>query len=165
MIDPMSLATVAGLGIKGLTEGAVQAINTKETQRTIRMQYGLNAAYDAGLCIQTIVVACQDHKNLVEQEQSKRQEIFKQETITLEKIRSQRDIFLTFLDASFDERERNFARLFDVLDRAIVSGDTQQVALILNQITDLAKSSPFKELQDLSKVQTALADSEHEWKF
>ncbi|PZO13706.1 MAG: hypothetical protein DCF25_15760 [Leptolyngbya foveolarum] len=74
-------------------------------------------------------------------------------------------MFLAFLDASFDERERNFVRLFNVIDKAMVSGDAQQVALILNQITDLAKSSPFKELQNLSKVQTALADPEHEWKF
>lgn len=165
MIDPMSFATVAGIGIKGLAEGAVQAFNAKETQRTIRTQNNIGAAYDAGLCIQTIIVACLDHQNVATQEKSKRREIVKQERIALGKIKSQRDIFLAFLDASFDERERNFVRLFDVLDKSMVSGDTQQVALILNQITDLAKSSPFKELQNLSKVQMALADPEHEWKF
>lgn len=165
MIDPMSFATVAGIGIKGLAEGAVQIVNAKETQRTIRMQNNVSAAYDAGLFIQTIVVACLDYQNVATQEKSKRREIVKQERIALGKIKSQRDIFLAFLDASFDERERNFVRLFNVIDKAMVSGDAQQVALILNQITDLAKSSPFKELQNLSKVQTALADPEHEWKF
>jgi len=86
MIDPMSFATVAGIGIRGLAESAVQAVNAKETQRTIRMQNNISAAYDAGLCIQTIVVAWQDHQNVVEQEKSKRQEIAERERSILEKI-------------------------------------------------------------------------------
>lgn len=165
MVDPMSFATIAGLGIKGLTEGAVQLADKKETQKTIRMQHNLSAAADAGACLQALVVAYQDHRMVVEQEQSKRREIATQERITLRKIRNQRDTLLTFLNRSFDEREKNFTRLFDVLDQAMASGDNQKVAIVLNQITDLAKSSPFKELQNLSKVQTALDDPEHEWAF
>jgi hypothetical protein len=165
VVDPMSFATIAGIGIKGLTEGAVQLIDKKETQKTMRMQYTLSAANDAGACLQALVVAYQDHQMVVSQEQSKRRDIAAQEKIALSRIRSQRDTFLTFLNHSFDEREKNFTRLFDVLDKSMTSGDNQRVAIVLNQIAELAKSSPFKELQNLSKVQAALDDPEHEWAF
>ncbi|MGC1527400.1 MAG: hypothetical protein WA783_15240 [Phormidesmis sp.] len=165
MVDPINLATIAGLGIKGLSEGVVQLIGKKETQKTIRMQHKLGAAADAGACLQALIVAYQDHQVVVSQERSKRRDIAAQEKVTLSRIRSQRDIFLTFLDKSFDEREKNFTKLFDVLDKAMTSGDNQKVAIVLNQIAELARSSPFKDLQNASKVQAALDDPEHEWAF
>ncbi|MBE9034617.1 hypothetical protein IQ246_05635 [aff. Roholtiella sp. LEGE 12411] len=65
----------------------------------------------------------------------------------------------------FDERAENFRALFTVVDSAITSGNNDQLAFTLNSITEIAKSSPFKDLANLASVRAALDDPEHEWTF
>jgi hypothetical protein len=92
---------------------------------------------------------------VVRQEETKRQEIRAWEKTQLEIIQVQRDFLLTALDKTFDERRENFRRLFDNLDGALTSdGDdaAAHVADILGAITDLAKTSPFKDLKSPSIV-------------
>ncbi|MEH1932842.1 MAG: hypothetical protein V7L14_03750 [Nostoc sp.] len=48
---------------------------------------------------------------------------------------------------------------------AIASGNNDQLALTLNSITEIAKSSPFKDLANLASVRAALDDPDHEWTF
>ena len=67
----------------------------------------------------------------------------------------QRDFLLSALDKTFDERRENFRRLFDNLDTALASGredSVAQVADLLEAITDLAKTSPFKDLKSPALV-------------
>jgi hypothetical protein len=78
---------------------------------------------------------------------------------------SQRELLLDYLDRSFDERKENFQNLFSVVDQSIQSGNTEQLGLALAAITELAKSSPFKDLANLNTVQANLQDPNHEWKF
>jgi hydroxyethylthiazole kinase-like sugar kinase family protein len=66
---------------------------------------------------------------------------------------------------SFDERAENFRALFSVVDSAIASGNNELLALALNSITEIAKSSPFKDLANLTSVRAALNDPNHEWTF
>ncbi len=47
----------------------------------------------------------------------------------------------------------------------MASGDNQQLSLALDAIVELAKSSPFKELADLSTVKAALDDPDHVWEL
>jgi len=87
---------------------------------------------------------------VVSQEQTKQQEIRSWEKVQLEIIEVQKEFLLTALDKTFDERSENFRRLFDDLDSALVSGAEDaaaRVADILAGITDLAKTSPFKDLK------------------
>ncbi|MCD8490299.1 MAG: hypothetical protein LRZ84_27125 [Desertifilum sp.] len=72
---------------------------------------------------------------------------------------------IKFLELSFDERAENFRQLFNVVDQAIESDNNQQLALALHSITELAKSSPFRDLANLASVQAALDDPDHEWVF
>jgi hypothetical protein len=72
---------------------------------------------------------------------------------------------MAYLDRSFDERAENFRALFNVVDKAMSSGNNDQLALALNSITEIAKSNPFKELANLASVRTALDDPDHEWTF
>ena len=81
------------------------------------------------------------------------------------KINAQRDLLMAYLDRSFDERAENFRALFNVVDKAMSSGNNDQLALALNSITEIAKSNPFKELANLASVRTALDDPDHEWTF
>ncbi len=59
----------------------------------------------------------------------------------------------------------NFRAYFAVVDQAIASGDNNQLALALNSITEVAKSSPFKDLANLASFQAALDDPKHVWEF
>jgi hypothetical protein len=48
---------------------------------------------------------------------------------------------------------------------AIASGNNEQLALALNSITEIAKSSLFKDLANIASVRAALNDPNHEWTF
>ncbi|NJO65424.1 MAG: hypothetical protein HC836_47225 [Richelia sp. RM2_1_2] len=72
---------------------------------------------------------------------------------------------MTYLEGSFDERADNFRALFGVVDNALISGDNEQLALALNSITEIAKSSPFKDLANLTSVRAALNNPDHVWEF
>ena len=59
------------------------------------------------------------------------------------------------IERDAQQRSENFQRLFDQLDAALVSdrGDAAaQVADLLGAITDLAKTSPFKDLKSPTLV-------------
>ncbi|MGI2907596.1 hypothetical protein [Tolypothrix sp. VBCCA 56010] len=115
--------------------------------------------------IQQMVSAYTDYLKIAEQEKTKRREIDAWEKEAIAKINTQRDLLMAYLDRSFDERAENFRALFKVVDSAIASNNNQQLALTLNSITEIAKSSPFKELANLTSVRAALDDPDHEWTF
>ncbi|OYD98041.1 hypothetical protein CDG76_04290 [Nostoc sp. 'Peltigera membranacea cyanobiont' 210A] len=116
-------------------------------------------------CLQQMVSACTDYLKVAEQEKTKRREIDAWEKETITKINAQRELLMAYLDRSFDERAENFRALFAVVDNAIASGNNEQLALTLNSITEIAKSSPFKDLANLASVRAALDDPDHEWTF
>jgi ribonucleotide reductase alpha subunit len=116
-------------------------------------------------CLKELVSAYTDYLKIAEQEQTKRREIDAWEKTTVAKINTLREFLIGYLDKSFDERAENFRSLFAVVDNAISSGNNEQLALTLNSITEIAKSSPFKELANLANVQAALEDPDHEWTF
>lgn len=116
-------------------------------------------------CLQQVVLAYTDYLKVTEEEQTKRRNIDAWEKETITRINAQRDLLMVYLDRSFDERAKNFRALFAVVDNAIASGNNEQLALTLNSITEIAKSSPFKELANLASVRAALDDPDHEWTF
>ncbi|MCF2147511.1 hypothetical protein IQ276_013995 [Desmonostoc muscorum LEGE 12446] len=116
-------------------------------------------------CLQQMVSAYTDYLKVAEEEQTKRRDIEAWEKETITKINAQRELLMAYLDRSFDERAKNFRALFTFVDNAIASGNNEQLALTLNSITEIAKSSPFKELANLASVRAALDDPDHEWTF
>lgn len=116
-------------------------------------------------CLQQMVSAYTEYKIIAEQEQTKRREIEAWEKETITKINTQRELLMAYLDRSFDERAENFRALFAVVDNAIASGNNEQLALTLSSITEIAKSSPFKDLANLASVRAALDNPDHEWTF
>jgi predicted dinucleotide-binding enzyme len=102
-----------------------------------------------------VVNSTNEWVTVIVQEQTRRQEIRAWEKSQLEIIHVQRDFLLTALDKTFDERGENFRRLFDQLDAALVSDRDDaaaQVSDLLGAITDLAKTSPFKDLKSPTLV-------------
>ncbi|MCL1470243.1 hypothetical protein [Argonema antarcticum] len=116
-------------------------------------------------CLRDIVLAYTEYKIVAEQEQTKRRGIEAWEKATIAQVNAQRDALIKYLDRSFDERAENFCFLFEKVDMAIADGNNNQLTLALNSITEIAKSSPFKDLADLSSVREALDDPNHQWEF
>ena len=116
-------------------------------------------------CLKEIISAYTEYKTIAQQEQTKRRGIDAWEKVTIAKIDAQREFLMTYLDRSFDERAENFRAYFAVVDQAIASGNNDQLALALNSMTEVAKSSPFKDLGNLASFQAALDDPNHVWTF
>jgi hypothetical protein len=112
--------------------------------------------------LQKLMDAVRDWQETVAVEATKQQAIAAEEARWLAAIEADREILLTYLDRSFDERRENFRRLFDELDRAM-SGDTAQVADVLGAITTLAMKSPFQDLKDVDTVTANLNDPNYGW--
>ncbi|MGB3760628.1 MAG: hypothetical protein WBA07_30350 [Rivularia sp. (in: cyanobacteria)] len=115
--------------------------------------------------LQQMVSAYTEYLAIAEVERTKRRDIEAWEKEAITRINAQRDLLITYLDRSFDERAENFRSLFGVVDNALLSGNNEQLALALNSITEIAKSSPFKELTNLTSVRAALNDPKHVWEF
>jgi len=90
-----------------------------------------------------------EYKKVELVEQNKRLLIQSQTQIKLTELENKRQIFMAYLDKSFDERRENFKQLFERLDKSLEKEDIQTTAIILNSISDIAKSSPFKGLMDI----------------
>lgn len=101
---------------------------------------------------------------LVQTETTKRADITAWEQTTVEEIRANRDVLITYLDRSFDERAENFRRLFDSLDAAIADR-SGKVSEVLGAITALAMKGPFADLKDVATATRALKDPDHEWEI
>jgi len=108
-----------------------------------------------------ILDAAQDYLIVRETEATKQEAIRARKEVDLSEIHAKRELFLTYLHRSFDERRKNFKELFDSLDKAMQNGG--DVASILGAITTLAASSPFKDLHNVELVRRNLADPDHEW--
>lgn len=125
----------------------------------------LGAGVDATQCLRAVVEAYTEYKIVAEEERTKRRGIEAWEKTTIAQIKANRDALIKYLESSFDERANNFRFLFEKVDRAIADGDNNQLTLALHSITEIAKSSPFKDLADLTSVRAALDDPDHEWTF
>ena len=119
---------------------------------------GMNAA---GVVTQ-LVAAYTNWRKTAKEEKTKRHAISAEERKAIHTINAQRDILMTYLERSFDERRENFRQFFDSLARAIDKGDTVTSAATLNSIVKLAQSSPFKDIASLQAVRDVLADQSSE---
>ncbi len=125
----------------------------------------LGAGADASQCLRAVVEAYTEYKIVAEEERTKRRVIEAWEKTKIAEIKANRDVLIKYLELSFDERANNFRFLFEKVDQAMADGDNNQLTLALHSITEIAKSSPFKDLADLTSVRAALDDPDHEWTF
>lgn len=102
-----------------------------------------------------VLASANEWVKVAREEKTRRDEIRAWERTQVEIIHVQRDFLLSALDKTFDERKENFRRLFDNLDTALTSTRDDagaQVSEVLEAITDLAQTSPFKDLKSPTLV-------------
>ncbi len=113
--------------------------------------------------LQSVVDAADDWVKEIQRAKTDRAEIAAWELVQTDRIRAQQGILLKALDLTFDERRENFRRLFDGLDAAMDASEAGQAASFLESITDLAKTSPFKDLANMEIVTAELKRPDRVW--
>lgn len=116
----------------------------------------------AATVLEEIVKLAKEWVQVHEEETTKRIQIKAAADATIAEIHARRDLFLTYLDKTFDERERNFEELFARLDKAL-STNAESIGVILSSITALALKSPFADLHDPVALRKKLDDRAAEW--
>ena len=91
-----------------------------------------------------------------EEQRTKRAEIRARAQVAIHQIDAVREFLQSYLDKTFDERRMLFAKEYEIVDKCLATGNVHALAVSLNAITDLAKSSPFKALADIKSVKNAI---------
>ncbi|MBX3126114.1 MAG: hypothetical protein KF718_05335 [Polyangiaceae bacterium] len=136
---------------KGLTKaGAVAAEGTVALQSDLgRVVEGIKHVAN---CIKTI-----------REQKTEQTRIDAEARKEVERVQAVREVLMSYLDRSFDERRRNFDALFTRLDAALESESLGAVSATLDAIVKIADSSPFKALNDIQATQKVLKDKSKEW--
>lgn len=122
-------------------------------------------AINLGQVVSQMVDAADQWVKVIQEESTRREEIRGWEATERERIVAQRDVLLRGLELTHDERRENFRRLFDNLDVAMRGEDAATAAKLLDSITELAKSSPFKDLGNVEFVVNELKQPDRTWKM
>jgi len=126
---------------------------------------GILSPGDALSVVDSIVQIAGEVEKFREVQKTKRAAIEAEKQVVITKLNVQKKLLMKYLDETFDERKENFKKLFDVIDDALIKENIQQLAMGLNSVNELAKSSPFKDLANIDQVGKALEDKNHEWDF
>ncbi|MEF3077003.1 hypothetical protein V2P20_18405 [Methylobacter sp. Wu1] len=78
-----------------------------------------------------------------EQEKTKRHAISAQRDILVQKIQADRDLFLEALRENYKERAVVYSKSFDMLDKAIESGQIEIAQLAMTGILEQIKNNPL----------------------
>lgn len=96
----------------------------------------------------------------LEEQETRRREISARERVAMADLADRRELLLRYLGESFDERRQLFERLFQQADRAQEERDGAAFRATLGAITELASSSPFRDLVSLEATRAALKRGE-----
>ena len=124
---------------------------------------GPKSPEDVERALRILGEVAQDTIKYAEEQETRREEIRAMRDTAIAQINAMKECVQTYLEKTFDERSAIFAKQFDVVDSALLSGDNEMLASGLNSINALAASSPFKNLADVTAVQKSLTSSDTEW--
>ena len=124
---------------------------------------GPKSPEDVERALRILGEVAQDTIKYAEEQETKREEIRAMRDTAIAQINAMKECIQTYLEKTFDERSAIFAKQFEVVDSALLSGDNEMLASGLNSINALAASSPFKNLADVTAVQKSLTSSDTEW--
>lgn len=127
-----------------------------DTSNAVTAQQGLDA-------LQQIVEGLRECVTTHQVETTKRTRIQAYETTEVAKIKAAEDVLHAYFERAFAERRDLFHGLFERLDRALDSGDSESLGVVARSLVDVAKSSPISDIGDLGQIRAALDDPNQVW--
>jgi len=101
--------------------------------------------------LKIIVEAFKENNRVVNEEQTKREEIRAQKEVYIEEIRTKKEILLDYFDNIFRERREIYQKFFKALDKGIEKENIELIQYATNAIVTIAMDSPLKDLQKFQK--------------
>ena len=127
-------------------------------------QLDFSSSQTAAESFEKFITIAGEVAKFTELQETKRTQIRSNADVAIKKVEAMREVLQEYLTKSFDERGAIFAKHFEVVDSALINGDTAMLSAGLNAINELAASSPFKALADFNSVQQMLlTDNETEF--
>ncbi|MBE6320603.1 MAG: hypothetical protein E7075_06505 [Bacteroidales bacterium] len=127
-------------------------------------QLDFSSSQAAAESFEKFITIAGEEAKFTELQETKRTQIRSNADVAIKKVEAMREVLQEYLTKSFDERSAIFAKHFEVVDSALINGDTAMLSAGLNAINELAASSPFKALADFNSVQQMLlTDNETEF--
>ena len=128
------------------------------------IQLDFSSSQAAAESFEKFITIAGEVAKFTELQETKRTQIRSNANVAIKKVDAMREVLQEYLTKSFDERSAIFAKHFEVVDSALINGDTAMLSAGLNAINELAASSPFKALADFNSVQQMLlTDNETEF--
>ena len=128
------------------------------------IQLDFSSSQAAAESFEKFITIAGEVAKFTELQETKRTQIRSNADVAIKKVEAMREVLQEYLTKSFDERSAIFAKHFEVVDSALINGDTAMLSAGLNAINELAASSPFKALADFNSVQQMLlTDNETEF--
>jgi len=109
----------------------------------------INPIQNAISGLEKLVNAWQENNRITNIEKTKRKNIEAQKEVILEKIKQDAKILRKYMNKAFDEREKNFDKLFDTLDNALEKNNIEAMGIVASKIVEIAKVSPLYETKKL----------------
>lgn len=100
-----------------------------------------------------------------EEQQTARKIIETRSNETIAQINAQRDFLMEYLNRTFDERKYQFDHYFKALDKAIEANSIEMMSMCLQNINNLALSSPFRPLLEAQRYYRELAEGKGKLDF
>lgn len=123
----------------------------------------LPTAIDGMAALTQLVEAARECVVVHAVENTKQARIHAYETTEVTRIKAAEGILRDYFNQAFAERRATTDALFERLDVAIESGDTQIISEVVRGVVDIAKTSPLADLGDLSQIRAALDDPDQVW--
>jgi len=104
-----------------------------------------------------MATSVKDYLNTRETEITKREAIKHNANVQIEKIRSQKEIVLKFIEAEYAERSKVYEKFFVELDKAIETNNDRLVEVVMTGIITQIKENPLerfkKNLEDPNYIE------------
>ena len=127
-------------------------------------QLDFSSSQAAAASFEKFITIAGEVAKFTELQETKRTQIRSNADVAIKIVVALSVVLQEYLTKSFDERSAIFAKHFEVVDSALINGDTAMLSAGLNAINELAASSPFKALADFNSVQQMLlTDNETEF--
>ncbi len=94
----------------------------------------------------------------IENNKTERERIRAEKEKAIRQIEATKELLLTYLNRSFDERKIVFEKDFKAIDAAIAANNMEALAMTVQSVNKLAAQSPFGALMDVVSVKRSLIE-------